>query len=389
MSRTLSFFGSNPPAKDKYTQIKNIDHHLKNKKARMATPPENKKPRLLNDTPSLYDTTNTNPTLLYIPFNDFPKSETTKTTPIHNSQDDNDDSDDDHDNEQLLLIQLPAKGLTIQDLLKPSPSAENPAVCIVGGSKDDTSPSACLVVETTGQSYALNRVETSNSLIVVPQYLKSTSKSDGKGGNIAARYARLLANPSPSFLELKPRGLNRQHLWDILSKHVYNPYEKETDGDDTNDNADSSLAGKSMGELALELQSSNMQVLQALQNIHAYKRTQNKKPDLYCILDEEVEMNATQAILSAIIEADDEKLLSSTSSTQSSELEKEGILVLEQKTIVEEAMKNMLDQSNEKISWSKDVIQHCLQGLSTSQKQTQDETLIHLDIKKVSLRNYT
>ena len=100
-------------------------------------------------------------------------------------------------------------------------------------------------------------------------------------------------------------------------------------------------------------------------------------------------MNATQAILSAIIEADDEKLLSSTSSTQSSELEKEGILVLEQKTIVEEAMKNMLDQSNEKMSWSKDVIQHSLQGLSTSQKQTQDETLIHLDIKKVSLRNYT
>ena len=190
------------------------------------------------------------------------------------------------DDETYLLVELP-ESFPIGSLLQ--------AGSFVG---HKSSSQACLV--SGDSSFSLCRVETSNALVLVPPANNSeTSESQpppnkkqmtsvSNEGGLAITPCHLLgAGSGAFFLQLKERHLHLKDLHDLLS--TFDPYDPEA-----------KFEGKSLDQLALELQVSKVQVQKGLTDLRAFEHESK-----YYLLSEEAWQEARRAIISALTECDD------------------------------------------------------------------------------------
>eukprot|EP00586_Coscinodiscus_wailesii_P015862 CAMPEP_0172502900 /NCGR_PEP_ID=MMETSP1066-20121228/163947_1 /TAXON_ID=671091 /ORGANISM="Coscinodiscus wailesii, Strain CCMP2513" /LENGTH=313 /DNA_ID=CAMNT_0013278357 /DNA_START=47 /DNA_END=984 /DNA_ORIENTATION=+ len=200
---------------------------------------------------SIDDPRNQNPTLIHIPETSFiPTNDASSSS-------------------SLVLLKVPPK----------LPLSALSSSYIIGSSNEKP---ATLVSESSGTSYTLFRVETSNAFLLVPPSCDSsrmTAHLLGKGGET-------------SFLECQFRPLPRQALLDIMKRYVFG----ESDG----------IATK---ELIRELQCSKKQVLEGLTDIKALEVTSEK----FVLLKEELSWDVKSAVVDSCVEMgwiddDDEKV---------------------------------------------------------------------------------
>lgn len=153
--------------------------------------------------------------------------------------------EDDCGDETLILLQLPS-GVDLESLSKAQ---------IIGDSR------ASVVLP--GRSFHLNRVETSNALVLIPpsterprKKLKTTRKDDQE---LEVVQTKLLGGGGTGafFLELRETKLDVMKLKTLLQSHELNPY---------GDNHTLWSGGRTAASLALELQVSEAQVLNCLQS---------------------------------------------------------------------------------------------------------------------------
>lgn len=286
------------------------------------------------------------------------------------------------DTAPLLLLQLP-KGWTTQDLKDSK---------FIGSSAD--SSQVVLVVESKKTSFSINRLETSNCLIMVPppqydndndndmeQGASKKSKLTATGKTILPVPARLLTpgGSGSSFLELREKPLWIHDLKMSLQEHVLNPYNVHINpynNDNSNDhsnnikNSSTALcAGRTVYDLAVYLQSSQAQVQSALDAIQAFALPRTH-PVAYCLLSEETLLVACNAIVSALSEADDCQDYAVT-----------GVSV---KRLVEHVVQNM--SAEESYVDADFVIRHCLSTLSVSVVEHVDgDDNIRLSVGKVRI----
>lgn len=189
------------------------------------------------------------------------------------------------DDDTFLLVQLP-DSLSVEELL----IRQSPASIV----SHKANSQACLVTGT--KSFDLSRVETSNSLVLVPPAASSSKSAEQPrpkrikltkdGIELVQTPCRLLGGTGAYFLELKERQLDLKALEGLLSN--FDPYSN-----------DSKFEGVSLEKLALELQVSNAQVKTGLRTLQAleYEST-------YSLLSEEAWQEARRAILAALTECD-------------------------------------------------------------------------------------
>ena len=244
---------------------------------------------------------------------------------------------------QLVLMQLP-KGVSISDIasggchfLAPKASGAN---CNSTTSNNSHIRQAALVVASKKQAFSVSRLETSNSLVLVPP-LDNTGKDDAKENNINNQTtedgpvskkpkvvsslvpvpARLLTpgGSGASFLELRPKLLRPGDLAEILQKHVFdlynttkvvNPYSNATAAK-TSSTKEKKIVGRTVPSLARELQSSPGQVEEALAFLQSFPMPLSKNNDknddkiYFGVLSEEALQEAQNAIIATLAESDD------------------------------------------------------------------------------------
>jgi hypothetical protein len=290
------------------------------------------------------------------------------------------------DTAPLLLLQLP-KGWTTQDLKDSK---------FIGSGAD--SSQVVLVVESKQTSFSINRLETSNCLVLVPppQYdaneqgpPSKKSKLTAAGKTILPVPARLLTpgGMGSSFLELREKPLLIHALTKSLQEHVLNPYNihinpyntsKDSDNSNSHHIKNSSVAlckGRTVYDLAVHLQSSQAQVVFGLEAIQAFRlpsrtTTHTDAPVAYCLLAEETVLVACNAIVSALAEADD-----------CQDYALAGVSV---KRLVEHVIQNM--SAEESYVDAEFVVRHCLSTLSAAAKDVDGEDNIRLSVGKVRIR---
>lgn len=364
------------------------------------------------------------PSLLYVPIQDFsPKKQIGETnTNVQVNESSN--------GEKLLLLQLPSSGLTMTDLLSED-------IKIVGSSnngddnEDQGLSCCCLVLESSGRSFTMNKVETSNALIAIPPdqpdrttttIMKKDSSSlntnpisevDNSDQNeqsvILCRRTRHLADPSSFFIELNRHCLNRQHLYDLLSKHIFNPFEERIDNPYSSQQQQPDKKplpnGCTIQYLADTLQCATTEIHAELtfKMPNAF-RLPNKYSYVY--LHQQVIRETTAAILSSIAEADDNNDNTSwvrLSKGDSANDNTVSTLSVKESVCIQKVMECLLtDERNDDKIMRRSIIQRCLKNLlylpnaenqkyisySSSQESNSidDQSLVlQIDIKKVSL----
>jgi hypothetical protein len=279
------------------------------------------------------------------------------------------------DTAPLLLLQLP-KGWTTQDLKDSK---------FIGSSAD--SSQVVLVVESKQTSFSINRLETSNCLVMVPpplvdeQGASKKSKLTATGKTILPVPARLLTpgGSGSSFLELREKPLLIHELNKSLQEHVLNPYNIHINPYSNSNNSDSSnqtknsstalCAGRTVYDLAVHLQSSQAQVQSGLEAIQAFTLPRTD-PVAYCVLSEETLLVAYNAIVSALSEAD--------------ECQDYAVAGVSMKRLVEHVIQNM--SAEELYVDAEFVVRHCLSTLTVSANNVDGEDNIRLSVGKVRIR---
>jgi hypothetical protein len=288
------------------------------------------------------------------------------------------------DTAPLLLLQLP-KGWTTHDLKDSK---------FIGSSAD--SSQVVLVVESKKTSFSINRLETSNCLVMVPppqydadeQGASKKSKLTATGKTILPVPARLLTpgGSGSSFLELREKPLLIHELNKSLQEHVLNPYNIHINPySNSNNNSDNSsntniknsstalCAGRTVYDLAVHLQSSQAQVQSGLEAIQAFCLPRTD-PVAYCVLSEETLLVACNAIVSALSEAD--------------ECQDYAVAGVSMKRLVEHVIQNM--SAEELYVDAEFVVRHCLSTLTAAAANSVDgEDNIRLSVGKVRIRIYS
>jgi hypothetical protein len=293
------------------------------------------------------------------------------------------------DTAPLLLLQLP-KGWTTQDLKDSK---------FIGSSADDATGSSqvVLVVESKQTSFSINRLETSNCLVMVPppvavsdadavpgeQGPAKKSKLTGAGKTIVPVPARLLTpgGSGSSFLELREKPLLLHDVKQSLQEHVLNPYNTHTNpynnnsSNSSNSNSKNNInsstalcAGRTVYDLAISLQSSQAQVQSGLEAIQAFCLPRTD-PVAYCLLSEETDMVACNAIVSALAEADD--------------CQDYAVAGVSVQRLVQHVVESM--SAEELYADAEFVVRHCLSALSAapSDKHVNGDDNIRLSVGKV------
>lgn len=259
---------------------------------------------------------------------------------------------------QLVLMQLP-KGVSISDIAFGgchflAPKAEAPNANSHNSSTTSHNShirQAALVVASKKQTFSVSRLETSNSLVLVPP-VNNNAGNDAKENNtinsqttedgpvskkpkvvpsLVPVPARLLTpgGSGASFLELRPKLLRPGDLAEILQKHVFDPYHNNINNTttlkvvDPYSNAKTSsstkkttIVGRTVPSLARELQSSPGQVEEALGFLQSFPMPPRSKDDdddddqnesiiYYGVLSEEALQEAQNAIIATLAESDD------------------------------------------------------------------------------------
>lgn len=238
--------------------------------------------------------------LLTLPRSDF---ETTAAAATSNS-------------DSLLLLQLPV-GWSPADLKGAKFVAQK-------ASNSDEKMPASLVSEHKASSFSIQRVETSNCLIMIPPptsiYDNPTESnieesSTKRAKVIAPVPARLLnrGGAGASFLELRLKTVSKHKVEEVFQKngHVFNPLDHENHNINAEDGGCSRVKGICLETIAMHLQVSISQVAEAM-GIHQpspisinsvfYYPLPNTQLKGYVIVSEEAYLEAYQAILAALAE---------------------------------------------------------------------------------------
>ena len=233
----------------------------------------------MTTTRSVDDPTNAAPSLLTLPKTDFGKKEI---------------------KDKLILIELPAE-IKISDFHDEGTGK----VKIVGGAGDNDDGSSSIsvrLVTTKKGTFELTKIETSNTLIMIPPLIVDDDSAPASGdssdktldGCKRAR-ASLVEMPArkidSSFMELQCILLDRNELNEILKKYEYDPYDVDN----------SIVFGKSVQELAQLLLVSDLEILEALQNMQAFTVTSNNE-NRYCYLSEEVQKEVLEEMFAHLVE---------------------------------------------------------------------------------------
>jgi len=249
----------------------------------------------------------------------------------------------------LVLMQLP-RGIEMSDLIDGGCYFVAPKA---GGSEstgDDyktitTARQAALVVESKQKSFTMSRLETSNALVLVPP-LKYSSKSAAASAdasttecngnehesegpvnkkakitqrNLLPVPARLLkpGGRGSSFLECRSKMVRPGIMVTLLQQHVYDPYHHDA----TTSERGTCFLGRTVPSLALELQTSQGQVQEALTLLQSFRipamtntatsagkndaPSSTQRVHCYGMLSEEALQEAQNVILSTLSESDD------------------------------------------------------------------------------------
>ena len=221
------------------------------------------------------------------------------------------------DQDSLLLLQLPL-GWSAADL--------KGAKFVIPASSDNSQQrkQAALVSDHKQTSFQVQRVETSNTLIMVPPRSASSadtakqtpeSPSSKRAKSICPVPSRLLTRggAGASFLELRPKSISKATVQQLFydQKHTFNPLDHETHTNDDKESPCASIHGVSISSLALQLQVSESQVAQAMMlsptqpppiTSLCYYPLPDTSPTAYAILSEEAYLEAYQAIVAALAE---------------------------------------------------------------------------------------
>ena len=274
--------------------------------------------------------------LLTLPRADLKPPESSSST-LSSSPDDDDNHRHNHqsnaikkttEEDRLMLLQLPL-GWTVEDLKKDSHFVAN-----------QVGDQATLVCNSKQTSFALQHVETSNCLIMVPplrvaataassmtattttttteqeeplseesptKKAKTTDSSSSSSDKLRTVPSRLLkaGGSGASFLGLHPKTLRLADLKFVLSKScMLDPYNNNND-----DNNNKFPPGRSIDSLAHELQQSQAEIQQGLQRLQGaafcVRNDTDGNQNYYCLLSEEVQLIVHHAIISTLAEADE------------------------------------------------------------------------------------
>jgi hypothetical protein len=273
----------------------------------------------------------------------------------------NDASND--DTAPLLLLQLP-KGWTPQDLKDSK---------FVGSAN---SAHVALVVESKNASFSLNRLETSNCLVVVPppqsdsQGPSKKAKLHANGKTILPVPARLLTpgGSGSSFLELREKPLLIHDLQESLKGHILDPYTKNP----YNNSIKKPCAGRTVENLAASLQTSQAQLRTGLQALQAFALPRTD-PAAYCLLSEEAQLEACNGIVSALSEAED--------------CQDYAVVGVSVERLVKHVVKSM--SAEESYADAEFVIRHCLSTMSAPSESGHGNDKVRLSVGKVRMDSYT
>jgi len=107
-----------------------------------------------------------------------------------------------------------------------------------------------------------------------------------------------------SFMELQRILIDRNALHEILIKCEYDPYEHANNVDNIKQSSSSYSFGKSVRELAQLLLVSDLEILEALQDMHAFPITPSNQhaEERYSYLSEEVQKEISEEILAHLVE---------------------------------------------------------------------------------------
>lgn len=165
---------------------------------------------------------------------------------------------------------------------------------------------------TSESSYALQRVETSNTLVMVAppddnennnHRSQKRSKVTEAGKILTEVPARLLktGGSGASFLELRKKKLRKVDLWNALKESVWNPFDDGPNPDENHPGILMPGIGRTAGEMAIDLQFSETEILQGLEDIQALAFPE-PKPARYVLVAEEPMQECYNAILSTLAE---------------------------------------------------------------------------------------
>jgi hypothetical protein len=276
--------------------------------------------------------------------NPFPKGDTSLLTLSRNDlagkKDDNEDT--------LVLMQMPAS-LSTADLMS--------ARIIASPTQQ-----ACLVVEDKGCSYSLSRVETSNVYILVPPTAPTDDRPRKKikaSETLVSVPARLLqpGGSGASFLEPKQKTLLLVDLSVQLKEHVFDPYDPSKN-----------WSGRTLSSLAIDVQSSEKEVLDGLRRMHALAIIGSDGTATYGLLSEEALQEAKLAIIATLTECDEFQDYAGFGISMN------------------QCVKQVLDRvpTSETCQYMTEIIQHTLRTLQADPETSQSD-MIQLNVRQVHI----
>jgi hypothetical protein len=297
----------------------------------------------------------------------------------------------------LLLMQVPSS--SIQQLISCK------TYFLGNGGSDSTSSTsrACLVMEAPsagegsqtqeeycGKSFLLNRVETSNSLILIPSINTSCSAQEqqhiDKKIRGAERYEQVgrLVNPS-SFLEVKRKTLDKQQLHDLLYQDCISRQKRKknaTGGLTMRLSEKNGGCGYTVSQLAYLLQSSVAEVKDGLAELGAFEicnmDDQVRNSTRYTFLSDETVQDIMRSIFATLVEYPE--LV--TNQDMEPKLHKEEC-ISQVLTLVKQEDE---DSSNGDDFDVNDIVQYCLNLISASTNSPSDEQpSMALDMNKVAI----
>jgi len=291
----------------------------------------------------------------------FPNTDTSRSSSTDNV---NNNDNNDNNKRNIVLLQVPHNLLS---------SITNGSSYMVGSTGNDRiyiddedfekqKNVVNLILPNIGKSYALSRVETSNTLIAIPPPSASTSTSttaEEEGDTIRMK-GEVLGRPTCSFLELRPFAINRQHVFDLLCKQ-------------------DSLT--TLSSLAHDLQCSEIEIKHVLHKIpRAYCCDTAAACQKWSIMEEEVDIEINSYIIECIIEHDWQDQLDDNGAAKAITL----LRAVELVTGKLQLQKNILPLDCLKTS----IIRHCILSMTTADTDDGDtdgngSTIITFDTRKI------
>ena len=280
------------------------------------------------------------------------------------------------------------------------------ACLVIEGSKDDDNDD---MSKSTGMSYALSKVETSNALVMVPPQIpivpslgsKTTEEEEEEDDESPSKkqktdtasnkmelmemHGQLLeaGGSGASFLDLRPHLLNVGLLRRMLQRTVYDPYDNSRSG------GRSGAGGMTIAQLAAALSVSQSQVRHVMTSPSGALSTEAfqlppRNSGKWGTLSDEAREDASMGIVSVLAECEEYTNAFTADSKVSKAIVIDGF--------VEEVVRRSAEAEGDGTAClDATVVEHCLRCCSTTEDDDDDDggssvgTTLRLDLDRVAL----